>query len=38
MIGYLISAMSPTVQMATAIGPPLMMPFLLFGGFFVKDK
>jgi hypothetical protein len=36
--GYLISAISPTVQVATSIGPPLMMPFLLFGGFFIKDK
>lgn len=36
--GYFVSAIAPTVQVATSIGPPLMMPFLLFGGFFVKDE
>ncbi|XP_047133027.1 protein white isoform X1 [Hydra vulgaris] len=36
--GYLVSAMSPSVQVATGVGPPLIMPFMLFGGFFLKDK
>eukprot|EP00111_Clytia_hemisphaerica_P021823 TCONS_00064161-protein len=36
--GYLVSAISPSVQIATSAGPPLMMPFLLFGGFFIKDE
>lgn len=35
--GYFVSAMSPSVQVATSIGPPLTMPFLLFGGFFIAD-
>nr|XP_039263394.1 protein white-like [Styela clava] len=34
--GYLISCMSPTVTVALAIGPPLIMPLLLFGGFFLS--
>ena len=36
--GYFISCMSPSVQVATGIGPPLIMPFMLFGGFFIKDR
>ncbi|XP_012554711.2 protein white isoform X2 [Hydra vulgaris] len=36
--GYLVSAVSPTIQVATGIGPPLIMPFMLFGGFFLKDR
>eukprot|EP00794_Sanderia_malayensis_P003789 gene3789-4312_t len=35
--GYLISTLSPSVQVASALGAPMMMPFLLFGGFFLKD-
>ncbi|XP_065681932.1 protein white isoform X2 [Hydra vulgaris] len=35
--GYFISSISPTVQVATSVGPPLIMPFVLFGGFFLKD-
>ncbi|XP_030764169.1 ABC transporter G family member 36-like [Sitophilus oryzae] len=34
--GYLISSISSTVSMALSIGPPLIMPFLLFGGFFLN--
>ncbi|XP_065053013.1 protein white-like isoform X1 [Rhopilema esculentum] len=36
--GYLISTISPSVQVASALGAPMMMPFLLFGGFFLKDE
>lgn len=36
--GYFVSAISPTVQVATSMGPPLIMPFMLFGGFFIKDE
>ena len=36
--GYLVSAISPSIQVATGVGPPLIMPFMLFGGFFLKDK
>lgn len=36
--GYLISTLSPSVQVASALGAPMMMPFLLFGGFFLKDE
>ncbi|KAF7270964.1 hypothetical protein GWI33_016096 [Rhynchophorus ferrugineus] len=34
--GYLISCLSSSVSMALSIGPPLIMPFLLFGGFFLN--
>ncbi|XP_065217450.1 protein white-like [Planococcus citri] len=34
--GYLVSCASPTVTVALSIGPPLIIPFLLFGGFFLN--
>ncbi|XP_046741059.1 ABC multidrug transporter H-like [Diprion similis] len=34
--GYLISCVSSNVAMASAIAPPLIIPFLLFGGFFLN--
>ncbi|XP_060528288.1 ABC transporter G family member 5-like [Cylas formicarius] len=34
--GYLISCASSTISMAVAVGPPLIVPFLLFGGFFLN--
>lgn len=34
--GYLISCASPSVTVALSIGPPLIIPFLLFGGFFLN--
>uniref|UniRef100_A0AAR5QJ71 Protein white n=1 Tax=Dendroctonus ponderosae TaxID=77166 RepID=A0AAR5QJ71_DENPD len=37
-LGYLISCISPTVAMALSIGPPLLIPFLLFGGFLLNIK
>jgi len=35
--GYFIASISPSMQVAAAISAPLILPFLLFGGFFVKD-
>lgn len=35
--GYLISALAPTFEAANAIAPPLMVPLLLFGGFFLQS-
>ncbi|CAG9760791.1 unnamed protein product [Ceutorhynchus assimilis] len=34
--GYLISCVSSTISMALSIGPPMLIPFLLFGGFFLN--
>lgn len=34
--GYLISCVSTNVSMALSIGPPVIIPFLLFGGFFLN--
>ncbi|XP_076375253.1 protein white [Megalopta genalis] len=34
--GYLISCMSSNLSMALSIGPPVIIPFLLFGGFFLN--
>ncbi|CAH0555331.1 unnamed protein product [Brassicogethes aeneus] len=34
--GYLISCAASSVSMALSIGPPLIIPFLLFGGFFLN--
>ncbi|XP_061185570.1 protein white-like isoform X1 [Saccostrea echinata] len=35
--GYVVSAAAPTVTAALAIAPALMIPFLLFGGFFLNS-
>jgi ABC-type multidrug transport system permease subunit len=35
-IGFLISALSPTVFIANAIGAPVLIIFLLFGGFYIN--
>ncbi|XP_049807634.1 protein white-like [Schistocerca nitens] len=35
--GYLISCISSSVSMALSIGPPVVIPFLLFGGFFLNS-
>lgn len=35
-IGYLISCISNNLSMALSIGPPVIIPFLLFGGFFLN--
>ncbi|KAK2584256.1 hypothetical protein KPH14_006667 [Odynerus spinipes] len=34
--GYLISCVSTNISMALSIGPPVIIPFLLFGGFFLN--
>ena len=36
--GYMISALAPTVEAANALAPPLMVPLLLFGGFFLQTN
>ncbi|KAJ9597850.1 hypothetical protein L9F63_011292, partial [Diploptera punctata] len=36
--GYLISCISSSLSMALAIGPPIIIPFLLFGGFFLNNS
>ena len=36
--GYLISCLAKDINMALAIAPPLMIPFLIFGGFFVNSE
>eukprot|EP00095_Tigriopus_kingsejongensis_P010869 maker-scaffold864_size87066-snap-gene-0.21 protein:Tk10869 transcript:maker-scaffold864_size87066-snap-gene-0.21-mRNA-1 annotation:"protein white" len=35
--GYCVSCIASSVQMATAIAPPFMIPLLLFGGFFMNS-
>jgi len=35
--GYMISALAPTIEAANALAPPLMVPLLLFGGFFLQS-
>ncbi|CAG5085738.1 Oidioi.mRNA.OKI2018_I69.PAR.g10988.t1.cds [Oikopleura dioica] len=35
--GYLISALSPSVEAANAIASPMMLPMLIFGGFFLQS-
>lgn len=35
-LGYLISCISDNLSMALSIGPPVIIPFLLFGGFFLN--
>ncbi|XP_030849345.1 protein white-like [Strongylocentrotus purpuratus] len=34
--GYLLSSLSGTVSIALAITPPLLLPFMLFGGLFIN--
>ncbi|XP_053681577.1 protein white [Sabethes cyaneus] len=35
--GYFISCASSSVSMALSIGPPVIIPFLIFGGFFLNS-
>ena len=35
--GYMISCISKDVSMAMALGPPLIVPMMLFGGFFLNS-
>lgn len=34
--GYLISCASSSISMALSVGPPVIIPFLIFGGFFLN--
>lgn len=36
-VGYVISTAAPSTTAALAIAPALMIPFLLFGGFFLNS-
>ncbi|XP_025094863.1 protein white-like [Pomacea canaliculata] len=36
--GYVISTVSPNVNVGLALAPPMMIPLLLFGGFFLNDE
>lgn len=35
--GYLISCMTSSISMALSVGPPIIIPFLLFGGYFLNS-
>jgi ABC-type multidrug transport system permease subunit len=35
-VGYCLSALVPSVGVALALGPPVIMPFMIFGGLFVN--
>ncbi|ESP04310.1 hypothetical protein LOTGIDRAFT_237415 [Lottia gigantea] len=36
--GYLISTLTKSVNVALAIAPPILIPFMLFGGFFLNNS
>ncbi|CAG0919857.1 unnamed protein product [Notodromas monacha] len=35
--GYMISCMSTSITMALSLAPPIIVPFMLFGGFFLNS-
>lgn len=35
-IGFVLSAISPSVVVANAIGPPILIILVLFGGFYIN--
>lgn len=35
-LGYIIATAAPTVQVALAIGPVVLLPFMIFGGFLIN--
>lgn len=37
-LGYVISTATPSVTVALAVGPALILPFMLFAGFFVNTE
>lgn len=37
-LGYLLSCLSGNINVALSIVPPLIIPFMLFGGFFLNVK
>jgi hypothetical protein len=36
--GYFISCVAPSLQVALGLAPPLIIPFMLFGGFFLNNQ
>ncbi len=36
--GYLVSAISPNANVATGIASPLMVPLMIFSGFFLNNS
>jgi len=36
--GYFVSAISPNTSIALTIGPAMMMPLLIVGGFFINPE
>ena len=36
-VGYLLSCVSPNVDVALGIAPVVIIPFMLFGGFFLNS-
>ena len=36
-VGYFLSCLSPNVDVALAIAPVVIIPFMLFGGFFLNS-
>lgn len=36
--GYMISCIAPSLQVALGLAPPLIIPFMLFGGFFLNNQ
>lgn len=36
-LGYAVSTLSSSVSVALALGPVVLIPFMLFGGFFVNS-
>ena len=37
-LGLFISAMAPTTTIGNAIGPPILLVFIIFGGFYINTK
>jgi ABC-type multidrug transport system permease subunit len=35
-LGFLVSSISPNIQIANAIGPPIFIILLLYGGFYIN--
>jgi hypothetical protein len=35
-LGYFMSCITPNAEIGLALAPPLVIPFLLFGGFFLN--
>ena len=37
-LGLFVSALAPTTSIANAIGPPILLVFIIFGGFYINTK